>query len=163
MSNDTQHQVIESMIQSILAGEPQYFLVDLKIRPINNIKLFLDGDQGITIEKCVQFNRSLYRKIEEAALFTDGDFSLEVSSPGLDEPLKTKRQYSKNIGRLVELVLEDGTKKEGRLVEAGDEGIRIEEVKPKVHGRPRVVPPAIRVQHYFLFHNIKTTKIQIVF
>ena len=44
--------------------------------------------QGISIEKCVQVNRALYKKLEEAAFFPAGDFSLEVSSPGLDEPLK---------------------------------------------------------------------------
>ena len=83
------------MIEEILREEPVYFLVDLRIKPINNIKVFLDGDSGITIEKCVQVNRKLYRMLEEAAFFPAGDFSLEVSSAGLDEPLKSLRQYKK--------------------------------------------------------------------
>ncbi len=103
------------MIEEILRTEPVYFLVDLRIKPINNIKVFLDGDSGITIEKCVQVNRKLYKKLEEAALFPEGDFSLEVSSAGLDEPLKSLRQYKKNIGRPVEVQLLDGTQKEGVL------------------------------------------------
>ncbi len=52
--------------------------------------------------------------MEEAAIYPDGDFSLEVSSAGLDEPLKSLRQYKKNIGRLVEVQFQDGTQKEGQ-------------------------------------------------
>src|SRR5580698_9642471 len=98
MINETA-KTIEGMVQEILAGEPGYFLVEVKIKPTNNVKVYIDGDQGISIEKCVQFNRALYKKLDEAAFFPAGDFSLEVSSPGLDEPLKLHRQYRKNIGR----------------------------------------------------------------
>ncbi len=59
------------------------------------------------------------KQIEEMAMFPAGDFSLEVSSPGLDEPLKMLRQYRKNIGRQVELTLQDGSKKEGKLLIVG--------------------------------------------
>ena len=155
MVNET-IKVVESLIQVLLAGETDYFLVDIRVKPTNNVKVFIDGDQGISIEKCVQFNRALYKKLEESALFPTGDFSLEVSSPGLDEPLKLLRQYKKNIGRLVELVLQDGSKKEGRLLEVSEDGIIIEETKGK--NKKKEV-----INHTFLFDNIKTTKIQVVF
>ena len=144
------------MMQALLAGDPDYFLVEVRIKPINNVKIFLDGDNGISIEKCVQYNRALYKKFEETALFPADDFSLEVSSAGLDEPLKLLRQYKKNIGRQVEVLLQDGSKKEGRLVEVGEDGVIIEEVKGK--NKKKEV-----VNHTFLFDNIKTTKIQVVF
>ena len=156
MGNDTQNQVIESFVQAILAEEPSYFLVELKMGVSNNIKLFLDGDGGITIDTCVKVNRALYKKIEEAGLFRDGDFSLEVSSPGLEEPLKLIRQYRKNIGRLVEIQLLDGLKLEGRLTEVSEDGIIVEEIKGKKKKKEMI-------RHSLLFNNIKTTKIQIVF
>ena len=109
------------MVADILQEEPAYFLVDLRIKPTNNVKVFLDGDSGITIDKCVQVNRKLYRKLEEAVFFPDGDFSLEVSSAGLDEPLKSLRQYKKNSGRQVEVLLQDGTQKEGQLKDVTEE------------------------------------------
>ena len=143
-------------MQALLAGEPGYFLVDIRIRPTNNIRAYIDGDQGISIEKCVQFNRALYKKLEESGLFPDGDFSLEVSSPGLDEPLKLHRQYKKNVGRQVELVLQDGSKIEGRLLEVSEDGVIVEEIKGK--NKKKEV-----INHTFLFENIKTTKIQVVF
>lgn len=99
------------MLNSVLAEEPEYFPVSVRIKPTNNIKVFIDGDNGITIEKCVRFNRALYKLIEESGMYPEGEFSLEVSSPGIDEPLKLHRQYTRNIGRDVEISFTDGTKK----------------------------------------------------
>jgi ribosome maturation factor RimP len=155
MTNETV-KTVEGMVNEILGAEPVYFLVDIKIKPTNNLKVYIDGDQGISIEKCVQFNRALYKRIEGAVLFPGGDFSLEVSSPGLDEPLKLHRQYRKNIGRQVEIVLQDGSKIEGRLLEVSEDGIIIEETRGK--NKKKEI-----VNHAFLFENIKTTKIQVVF
>jgi ribosome maturation factor RimP len=149
-------KTIGELVQTILAAEPNYFLVDIKIKPTNNVKVYIDGDQGISIEKCVQFNRALYKKLEDIALFPNGDFSLEVSSPGLDEPLKLHRQYRKNVGRQVELILQDGSKAEGRLLDVSEDGIIIEETRGK--NKKKEI-----VNHTFLFENIKTTKIQVVF
>jgi ribosome maturation factor RimP len=155
MLNETV-KAIEGMVETVLAGQSGDFLVEVRIKPTNNVKVYLDGDTGISIEKCVQYNRALYKKLEESGLFPTGDFSLEVSSPGLDEPLKLHRQYRKNIGRQVELVLQDGSKKEGRLLEVSEDGIIIEEVRGK--NKKREV-----LNHTFLFDNIKTTKVQVVF
>ena len=154
---------IRHMIGEILSGEPVYFLVDLRIKPTNNIKVFLDGDSGITIEKCVQVNRKLYKKLEESGLFPEGDFSLEVSSAGLDEPLKSLRQYKKNIGRQVEVHLQDGSLKEGILTGVNEEGIVLEVTTGKpVNGKLPSKKKEIS-SFTFLFNNIKSTKIQVVF
>jgi ribosome maturation factor RimP len=149
-------KTIEGLMQTMLADEPGYFLVDVRIKPTNNVKVYIDGDQGISIEKCVRYNRALYKKLEETGLFPNGDFSLEVSSPGLDEPLKLHRQYKKNIGRQVELVLQDGSKIEGQLLEVSEDGIIVEEIRGR--NKKKEV-----INHTFLFENIKTTKIQVVF
>ena len=144
------------MIEGILNDDPQYFLVEVKIRPTNNIKVFLDGDNGISIEKCIGYNRKLYKMIEESGLVPPDDFSLEVSSPGLDEPLKLYRQYKKNVGRKVEVLQKDGVKIEGVLKEVSEEEITIEETKGK-NKKKQVI------EHKISFESIKSTKIQIVF
>jgi ribosome maturation factor RimP len=163
MDKETQIESIRQMTEEILLEEPVYFLVDLRIKPINNVKVFLDGDAGITIEKCVQINRKLYKKLEEAAFYPEGDFSLEVSSAGLDEPLKSLRQYKKNIGRLVEVQFQDGTLKEGQLTDVSEEGIVLEVSTGKpTNGKLPSKKKEIS-SHNFLFNNIKSTKIQIVF
>jgi ribosome maturation factor RimP len=153
---ETPLQAVEQMVKAMLAEDPAYFLVEMKIKPTNNFKVYLDGDQGITIEKCIAINRALYRKIEEAGMFPGGDFSLEVSSPGLDEPLKLFRQYKKNIGRPVEVVLKDGIKVAGKMMEVQDDSIMVEETKGK-NKKQEVI------QHHFSFENIKSTKIQAAF
>jgi ribosome maturation factor RimP len=89
-------------------------------------------------------------------MYPDGNFSLEVSSPGLDEPLKKRRQYKKNIGRFVDITLLDGTKKEGKLLEVTEDSVLIEWEEGK--GKKKTTK-----QESILFDQIKTTKIQIKF
>src|SRR5690606_19563535 len=127
MMIDTLAQTIEQMVGTILSDDPEYFLVEVKIRPTGDISVFLDGEKGISIEKCVQYNRRLYKIIEESGLFPGNNFSLEVSSPGLNEPLKLFRQYKKNLGRKVDVVLKDGLKAEGILKEVNEDSIKLEE------------------------------------
>lgn len=163
MNNEPPAERIKQMIEDLLAADPAYFLVELRVKPVNDLKVFVDGDQGITIEKAVQINRALYKKIEESGLFPAGDFSLEVSSAGLDEPLKLFRQYRKNTGRHVEVVLVDGSRKEGKLAEVNESAIVLEEDS----GRPSAGKAAPKKKelsyHTYLFNNIKSTKIQVVF
>lgn len=163
MTIETQTQAIEDMVGTLLADDPGYFLVDIRILPGNQVKIFLDGESGISIDKCVAYNRALYKRFLEGGMFPNDDFSLEVSSPGLDEPLKIMRQYKKNIGRKVEVLLKDGIKKEGKLLEADDDHIVIEEEKGKNGPGQKQGKPKEIVQHRFSFEAIKSTKIQIVF
>lgn len=144
------------MVTSVIASDPSIFLVEVKIKPTNNVKVFLDGDSGISIRQCADCNRALYKLLEASALFPDGDFSLEVSSPGLDEPLKQERQYVKNIGRDVEVITQDGAKIEGKLEKADADGLVIIEEKGK--NKKKEI-----IQHTIPFNNIKSTKIQIKF
>lgn len=156
MNTETLINTVTPLVQEQLANDPAYYLVDLRVKPTNNIKIFIDGDNGITIEKCIAVNRALYKKIEELGLFPEGDFSLEVSSPGVGEPLKQHRQYKRNIGRQVEVVLKDEIKVEGKLTAIAEDGIVVEETKGK--NKKKEV-----ISHTILFDNIKTTKIQVVF
>lgn len=156
MTIDTQVQEVGRMVEALLADDPQYFLVEVRIKPTNNVKVFLDGDKGITIEKCISYNRQLYKVLEVSGLFPADDFSLEVSSPGLDEPLKLLRQYHKNLGRKVEVLLKDGIKTDGVLKEVTEAGIVVEETRGK--NKKKEI-----IEHNFSFESIKSTKIQIVF
>lgn len=156
MNIDSQIKAIEEKVMALISPDPESFLVEIKISPGNNIKIFIDADHGVSIDKLAGYNRNLYRQIEESALFPNADFSLEVSSPGLDEPLKLHRQYVKNIGRDVEVIFKNGIKKEGKLVSAGDSEIIIEEQKGA--GRQKEIVPSI-----ISYRDIKTTKIQIKF
>lgn len=154
MNIETQIRAIEQKVMALIAPDPETFLVEIKIRPGNNVKIYIDADHGVSIDKLAQYNRRLYREIEGSGFFPNGDFSLEISSPGLDEPLKLHRQYLKNIGRNVEVVLKNGIKQEGKLVTATSDEIVIEEEKGNKKTK-ELVP------HTISYNDIKTTKIQI--
>ena len=147
---------LEALVLEILEPDPSYFLVEIRIKPTNNVKVFLDGDTGISIEKCIAVNRAMYKRLEGSGMFPDDDFSLEVSSPGLDEPLKLFRQYVKNKGRKVEVVQKDGMKIEGKMLEVNEKEIELEEIKGK-NKKQEII------RHLIPFESIKSTKIQIVF
>lgn len=132
------------------------FLVSIKIKPTNNIKIYLDADNGLGIEKCIKINRALYKIMEEMGMYPDGDFSLEVSSPGVDEPLKMLRQYKKNAGREVEVTLNDDSKKEGKLLEANDDVIKIAYTEGK---NKKAVNHEIEIP----FADIKQTRVKVKF
>lgn len=131
MNQPTSIQAIETLIEKIIADNSDIFLVSVRIKPTNNIKVFLDADSGLSIDKCIKINRAMYKTIEEEAWYPDGNFSLEVSSPGVDEPLKLLRQYKKNTGRNLEVVFTDDTKKEGKLVNVTESGIQLEYTEGK--------------------------------
>ena len=149
------------MVVSLLENDPGFFLVGIKILRGNDIKVFIDADQGLGIDKLVQYNRHLYKQVEEQGLFSDVNFSLEVSSPGLEEPLKLHRQYLKNIGRYAEVLKNDGIKVEGKLLSASELEIVLEEEKGINKFNSRSGKKKELVQHIIPVDMIKTTKIQI--
>jgi ribosome maturation factor RimP len=118
-------QKIEEMLSPIIAGT-DIFVVRMKIKPTNNIKLYLDADDGFPISKSSAVNRQLRKAIDESGMFPEGDYSLEVSSPGIDEPLLFHRQYLKNIGRKLEVSLADGLVHTGMLKEVTETQISLE-------------------------------------
>jgi ribosome maturation factor RimP len=156
MTNESIIQSVGQLLNEQLQGNEDMFLVDIRVTPTHNIKLFLDADSGVNIARCASINRALYKKIEEAGWFPEGDFSLEVSSPGIEEPLKMWRQYKKNAGRTAEITLLDGTKITGLLQTVTEDGLVLEETKGK--NKKKEV-----IAHSLLFDNIKQTKIQVVF
>ena len=156
MQVETVIQSVEEKINHLLAGHPSHFLVEVRIKPTNNIKVFIDADEGVILSDLIIYNRKLYKLLEESGMFPDGDFSLEVSSPGLDEPLKLLRQYKKNVGRYVDVTRQDGTRTEGKLIETTEDGIVVETETGK--GKKKEIK-----QQSILFDQIKQTKIQIKF
>ncbi len=155
MNKEHQLEAIEIKVNELLNDLPGYFLVEASIKPTNNIRVFVDADQGAAIDQLSKLNRTLYKWVEEN-LFPNGDFSIEVSSPGLDEPLKMDRQYLKNVGRNVEVLLKNGIKKEGKLLSVLENEIVVEEERGK--GKKKEL-----IEHKILKEEIKTTKIQVKF
>ncbi|GAB3316400.1 ribosome maturation factor RimP [Larkinella ripae] len=152
---------VNELLQPYL-NEDQYFVVDIQVSPSRTrakITVLLDSDTGITIDECASISRQLGNQLEELNVFEDQPFTLEVSSPGVDEPLVSKRQYLKNVGREIEVLLNSGQTRKGKLESIGDEQIVITETpvkKPKKNDPP-IEPVAIPLT------DIKKSTIQISF
>src|SRR5512138_1678752 len=95
------------------------FLVDVVVRPGNKIGVYVDSMQGVTLETCISVSRFLESRLDR----DKEDFELEVSSPGLDRPLKLPVQFIKNTGRMLDVVMKDGMKVSGKLLSIDNEGM----------------------------------------
>jgi len=110
------------------------FVVEVRVTPANEIVVTVDSDTQVGIDRCVELSRS----IEEALDRDQEDFELTVMSAGIGQPLKYLRQYRKLIGSPVEVVLKDGGKIVGKLVDASDNQIVVEyEERVTVEGKKR--------------------------
>ncbi len=116
---------IENLAQNALLDESQ-FIVGVLVAGHGPFKITLtvDGDRGITIDNCAEISRNLVKQLDESAV--EDDYTLEVTTPGVDHPLKMKRQYAKNIGRSIRVQRKDKTSEIGTLVAVSDEVASVE-------------------------------------
>jgi ribosome maturation factor RimP len=117
---------IKDLAQSHLKDQG-HFVVDVilsKHKPYK-VTVILDGDHGITIDDCSLLSRALSEDLDNVDLIKD-NFTLEVGTPGLDQPLKLKRQYAKNVGRHLKVHRKDKAIVQGLLKETDDERILLE-------------------------------------
>ena len=153
--------ISEGEIREIIkkkASESDFFIVDVLVKPINKIHVFVDNMQGITIGKCAE----LSKYVEKTLLEKDLDFEIEVSSPGLDYPFRVKEQYDKNLGKKVIVVDTSGNKFIGILKKATNSFIELEiEEKVTVPGRKKKEVQVKTLK--LLLQDIKSTKVFISF
>lgn len=124
---------LENFIDEQLAGT-DCFLVELTISSDNEIKVEIDSMTPIDIDQCIKLTRQIEQKFDRDV----EDYELEVGSSGLTSPLRTEKQYIKNIGNILDIVTTTGKKLQGRLSTASAEQITLEtEVKVKKEGKKR--------------------------
>jgi ribosome maturation factor RimP len=120
---------IRELAQSAIT-DPSLFLVEVifsgKQGPTKKVLIIVDGDNGVTIDHCANISRTVSAAMDEMNL-VDDKYMLEVSTPGLDHPLKLKRQYRKNIGRSLKVHLNDKSIVQGKMTVADDEKIVIDQ------------------------------------
>jgi len=152
---DIEKRVIE-LVEEKIADRDDLFLVGVTAAVNGRISILVDGDQGVTIQDCAAISRHVGFHLEEEDIMETA-YHLEVSSPGIDTPLKLQRQFRKNIGRKVSVKLVNGEIHEGVLLAEQDGGITIEEtIKEK--GKK-----AIAKESFFPFNQLIETKVLISF
>ena len=149
--------IVRNIVLAIVR-ETSIFLVDVSVNSANRIIVKVDHPEGITIDECVNISRAIESGLDRET----EDFELEVSSPGLTEPLKVMEQYRKNCGRQVDVVKCDGQKINGVLQYADDDGIVLQ-VKAKIREAEQKRSKTVMQTVVLKFSDIKTTKVTINF
>ncbi len=145
------HAHLEPLIQEL---NPEVYLVAVRAQGKNLLQLLVDTDEGIHLNNSTKLNRGLRNWLEtcpeDHPLRVLDGVELEVSSPGLGEPLRLNRQYKRHLGRQLKLHLQDGQQWVGKLLEVQDEGILLDTHAPDPDKPRKKVP----VQKPFTFSEI---------
>ena len=118
--------LIRSTFEEGRCGE--YYLVDMEISTSKHFSVYVDGDEGVSLDACTQISRIL-ESILDVEPTLGGIYTLEVSSPGVNRPLKFSRQYLKHVGRTLRIELLSGGSIEGVLTNTGSDSISLD-LKP---------------------------------
>lgn len=146
------------LLEDALDNNPKLFLIDFQMDSNNNIKIIIDGDDGVAVNDCIAVSRAIEHNIDREEF----DFALEVASSGAASPLMLPRQYKKHIDRVLEIKTNQGDTLEGTLVEVSENGIQLHwksrEPKPVGKGKITVDKEAV-----ISFEDIKECKVKIIF
>ena len=153
-----QKEKVINLVKEAIEENPELFLIDLKFLADNKIFVEVDGDYGVTLKECIRISRGIEHNLDREI----EDFSLEVASPDIANPLKVNRQYIKNINRVLTLKLKDNATIEGVLKNVTDNEIELEwktrEPKPLGKGKVTVIKDST-----IPFSNILEAKVKIIF
>jgi ribosome maturation factor RimP len=148
---------VQDLLEEALAENQDLYLIELSFLPGNKINIVIDGDSGVSLSECIRISRSIDGNFDRE----EEDFSLEVTSPDIAEPLKVKRQYVKNLNRILSVKLND-QKVEGTLSEVNKEDIvltwKAREPKPIGKGKVTVEKTA-----KIAYQDIIEAKVKIIF
>ncbi len=125
----------------------EFFLVDVK-QSGSKYQVFIDSDNTLNIAKCAEISRLLEHTLEEEGLVPE-KYVMEVSSPGMTNPLKHARQYKKRIGQVLDIYTTENQHHKGMLKQVREDGIVLQEdvvEKKKIIDKKEVK---------LLFNNIK--------
>lgn len=148
---------VKQLIEEAIAENPALFLIDWKISPDDKISILADGDEGLSVEEIVRISRHVEHNLDRE----ECDFALEVSSPGVGSNLTIPRQFAKNVGRNLEITLNDKVM-EGEIVEADEEGVIIfwESREPKPVGKGKIT---VEHEEKINYADIKKAIIKVTF
>ncbi len=164
MNYDEVRHKIEEWLNPLLS-EKKLFLVDIKFPMGRQIDVYIDSDTGVQISECAEISRFLEKNFDGSGL-VPGNYILEVSSPGMDNPLKIPRQYKRRIGKTLDVIKTDGTQIAGQLLEADDEKIKLKEVaeRTKTKNQKLKIKELSDVREFEIPYNeIKSAVIQFKF
>lgn len=135
------------------------FTVELELKPGQKLFVFADSDSGMSFEKCQKISRYLESHLDANGWLGE-KYVLEVSSPGIGRPFRFLRQYRNNLGRKVEVTLNDKTRQVGLLKSAEESHITLEFTEIVRDGKKKTEQV---VQVEIPFEKIEKTVVKLTF
>jgi ribosome maturation factor RimP len=148
---------VRDIVDEALALNESLFLIELSISVNNKIQVTVDGDNGVPLSECIRISKNINDNFDREK----EDFSLEVATPDISQPIKVKRQYIKNINRILKVKTAD-EEFEGTLTAADENEIVVnwKEREPKPIGKGKItVEKTVTIAH----KDIKEAKVKILF
>ncbi len=157
MQNMNFREKVQELLTQFLQQRKDLFLIEINISKDNNINITIDGDNGVSIQDCLDTSRAIENNLDRE----QEDFSLQVSSFGITEPLQLPRQYQKNINRTIQVKTNTQNIK-GKILQANNENITLiwEEKIPKETGKGK---QKVQKTANIPYTEIQNAKIQISF
>jgi len=148
---------VQDLLEEALAENESLYLIELSFLPGNKIQVVVDGDAGISLSECMRISRNIEHNLDRE----EEDFALEVTSPDIAVPLKVKRQYIKNLNRILTVKIND-KKIEGTLIEVNKDDIVLswKAREPKAIGKGKVT---VDKTETIAYQNIIEAKVKIIF
>ena len=148
---------ISKLVKEAISENNTLFLIDLLISKDNEIKVVVDGDNGVPLKECIRISRHIEGNLDRE----EEDYSLEVTTPDISEPIKNTRQYHKNINRILNVKYGEEII-EGKLTEVLENEISLEwkAREPKPIGKGKVT---VNKKVTLPINKIKEAKVKIIF
>ena len=144
---------VEQLVKTPLDENTTLFLIDLTIGGDNTIRILLDGDEGVSLQSCMEVSRKVEHNLDRE----ENDFSLEVSSCGVGSPLTLPRQFKKNVDRKLEVTDSEDKLVQGTLITVTEDSFTLEwkAREPKPIGKGKVTVTKTKEFKYGSFKNAK--------
>lgn len=138
--------------------ESENYLIDVLVSSSNKIRVFIENDEHVSIQDCIALSRHIESNLDREK----DDFELEVSSPGIDQPFKTIRQYQKYTGKIVDVLLNNGEKYKGELCFVDEN--QIELILIKSTDNKKLIQKSLKdnIRKSFPMNEIKETRLVII-
>jgi ribosome maturation factor RimP len=148
---------VKDIVDIALALNESLYLIELSISVNNKVQVVVDGDNGVSLSECMRISRVINDNFDREV----EDFSLEVTTPDIAHPLKIKRQYIKNLNRILKVKTAE-EEIEGTLVTADEDKIVLQwkAREPKPVGKGNVTVEKTVTLEYT---EIKEAKVKILF
>lgn len=149
---------VNDLLQKALKEREDLFLIDFEVHSNNDIKVVIDGDNGVTVDDCIAISRAIEHNLDRE----EQDFSLEVTSSGATTPLSHKRQYKKNIGRTLDIKTKDSKHYQAELIGQDEQGITVawKTREPKPVGKGKIT---VKKEANIKYDDIVEAKVVIKF